>query len=394
MEELTTVLAAVSLAAWVWLLTARNRFWRGSEMLDDTDAAPASWPSVVAVIPARDEAELIGRALRSIAGQDYPAQLSVVVVDDESDDGTAEAARAAGVGVTLDVVSGASLPTGWTGKLWALEQGIARAGATTPDAAFIWLTDADIEHDPDVLRRLVARAEIGRLDLVSTMVMLKCGSAWERLLIPAFVFFFQKLYPFPRVNDPRARIAAAAGGCILLRRAALMRIGGIAAIRNELIDDCALAREIKKSALARETKNAGSIWLGLSRSSRSLRDYRNLGDIWHMVARTAFHQLGYSTLLLAGTVIAMAVIYLAPPLIVVLWPVHGIGWAALFAAAAYLLMMIAFAPTLRLYDRGPAAALALPVAAAFYVAMTVDSARRHWRGHGGSWKARHYVPQG
>ena len=366
-----SVAAALSLIVWLVLVFFRGGFWRADQRLDPDTPEPGAWPAVVAVIPARNEAASIGRAVGSLLGQDYPGEFSVIVVDDDSDDGTA---AAAGVSDRLSVVSGKPLPSGWTGKLWAVHQGLEHTG----DAAFVLLTDADIEHPPQSLRRLVAKAEEGDLDLVSLMVRLRCETAWERLLIPAFVFFFQKLFPFPRVNDPDRPEAAAAGGCMLVRRAALERAGGIEAIRDRLIDDCALAAAIKPG---------GPIWLGLSGDVRSLRSYQRLGQIWTMVARTAYEQLRRSPLALAGTVIGMAVIYLVPPLAVV----GGDVVARACGLAAWLLMAAAYRPTLRLYGLPPWHGLLLPVAAFFYSLMTIDSARRHWRGQGGAWKGRSYT---
>jgi hopene-associated glycosyltransferase HpnB len=383
MDDFALLLALASLAAWIYLLVGRNGFWRCSEVLGSADQEPDDWPNVVVVIPARNEARLIGACLTALGRQDYPAGLPVVVVDDNSDDDTAAVARAALPDGNLHIVTGSPLPAGWTGKLWAMEQGVARAAEIAPEADFIWFTDADIEHDPDVLRRLVATAESGGHDLVSTMVMLNCRGVWERLLIPAFVFFFQKLYPFPAVNDPAGNLAAAAGGSMLIRRDALARAGGVAAIRNELIDDCALARAVKRN---------GAIWLGLTGSSRSLRDYAKLGEIWSMVTRTAFHQLRYSSPMLIGAVLSMVLVYLVPAGVILAWPLHGDPWALVFAMAAFLAMMTAYAPSLRLYGHSAARAVLLPVAALCYMVMTMDSARRHWLGRGGSWKSRSHAP--
>lgn len=382
MTWIWTGFAAVSLAAWAWLLVGRGGFWRAAERLGEADGAAAGqWPPVTAVVPARNEAGVIGRALRALASQDYPGRLAIIVVDDGSTDGTAAAARAAPGGRGSEIVQGSPPPTGWTGKLWALDQGIARAA---PDSRYLWLTDADIVHAPDALRRLVAKAEAGRLDLVSVMARLRCETAWEKLLIPAFVFFFQKLYPFSRVNDAASPTAAASGGCVLLSRQALARIGGLAAIRGELIDDCALAREVKRG---------GRIWLGLADGSLSIRPYDRLADIWAMVARTAFHQLGYSTALLAATVIGMLLLYAAPPLAVLVWPAHGGDVALALGVLAWLAMAVCYRPTSALYGRAWWEAALLPLAALLYTAMTVDSARRHWRGRGGMWKARAFAPE-
>ena len=373
-------LGAVSVVAWLWLVAARGRFWRADQMLAGGAQAPAHWPEIAAVVPARNEADVIGRAIESLATQDYPGAFSIVVVDDGSDDGTGAAARAASSDV--DVIDGQPLAAGWAGKMWAVHQGVSHAEANIPDAAFVWLTDADIAHDPTELRRLVAMAEADRLDLVSLMVKLHCRTSWERLLIPAFVFFFQKLYPFPWINDPARRTAGAAGGSMLVRRSALARIGGIAAIRSALIDDCALARAIK---------TGGPIWLGLTRETQSLRAYDGLAGIWSMVARTAFDQLGYSWAALAGTVIGMLVLYVAPPALALAGLLGGSEWIAGVGAAGWALMTMAYVPTVRLYGLGIAAALTLPAAAVLYTAMTIDSARRHAQGRGGAWKARTYA---
>ncbi len=366
-----SVAAAFSVVVWLALLFFRGGFWRADQRLDPTPPAPRHWPDVVAVIPARNEAPTIGRAVASLLDQDYPGAFSVIVVDDDSDDGTA---AAAGASDRLTVVSGKPLAPGWTGKLWAVHQGLERAR----EAAFVLLTDADIEHPRQSLRRLVAKAEQGGLDLVSLMVKLRCETFWERLLIPAFVFFFQKLFPFSRVNDRRRPEAAAAGGCMLVRRAALERCGGIEAIRGRLIDDCALAAAIKPG---------GPIWLGLTQELHSLRSYRRLGEVWAMVARTAYEQLRRSPLALAGTLMGMAMVYLVPPLAAV----SGDAVAAAFGIAAWLLMIAAYQPTLRLYGLPPWHGLLLPLAALFYTLMTMDSARRQWRGQGGAWKGRSYA---
>jgi hopene-associated glycosyltransferase HpnB len=373
------VLALLSLLSWIGLLLFRAGFWRADQRFreDGTVSGPPPMPAVAAVVPARDEADAVGRSVGSLLAQDYPGDLRIVVVDDRSTDGTAAAVPA---DPRVAVVQGIERPDGWTGKLWAVSQGVDAAAASD----FLWLTDADIDHAPGELAALVAAAEEGKLDLVSLMVKLHLETFWDRLLIPAFVFFFQKLYPFRRVNDPGDPLAAAAGGSMLVRRAALARIGGIAAIRNELIDDCALAARIKGSG--------GRIRLALAETTASLRAYRSLGAIWGMVARSAFHQLRYSPSLLAGTVVAMTLIYIVPPLAVVAWPAHG-SWIALAAGAvAWVLMAYAEAPTLYRYGLNPWRGFALPAVAVLYTAMTVDSARRHWLGRGGRWKGRVHAP--
>ncbi|HVE02958.1 MAG TPA: glycosyltransferase [Rhizomicrobium sp.] len=366
------LVALLPVAVWLYLLAARGMFWVMQER-DDRDAAPSptSWPSVVAIVPARNEADVIGETLASLLAQDYPGTFRVVLVDDQSDDGTAEAARDASGAVCMTVVSGAPRPSGWTGKLWAVRQGVTAAGA--PD--YLWLTDADIAHAPDNLRRLVARAEANRLVLTSLMAKLHCRSWSERYLIPAFVFFFAMLYPFRWVNDPRTKTAAAAGGCMLVRREALERAGNIDAIRSDIIDDCALARLLKRE---------GPIWLGLSERAVSIRPYRGLPDIRAMVARSAFAQLGYSSLALAGTLVGMIVVYAAPPLFALL----ARDSAQASGILAWAAMALAFQPTLSFYRLSPLWGLVLPLIGAVYALFTLDSALQHWLGRGGMWKGR------
>jgi hopene-associated glycosyltransferase HpnB len=374
-------LAGLSLAIWIYLLLARGGFWR----LTTLPAAPepAAWPNIVCVIPARDEAAGVGRTVESLLSPDaYPGRLDLVLVDDHSRDGTAEIARRAadaiGRGDRLTMVSGRPLPAGWTGKLWAVQQGLERAREIAPDAAYVLLTDADIAHDPTELRALLAHALARDLHLTSLMVRLHCRTWPERLLIPAFVFFFGKLYPFAWVNRPQHPMAAAAGGCMLLKRATLDRIGGVSAIRGELIDDCALAALVKP---------LGPIWLGHAEATHSLRVYGKFREIWAMIARTAFTQLRYSPLLLAGTVLGLALTYLVPAVAVV-WPGPWIPVALL----AILLMGVAFQPILLHYGRQPFWGVALPLIALFYLAATIGSAVNYWRGKGGQWKGRAQAP--
>ena len=362
----------LALAVWLVLLLARGNFWLCRERDDrDTPPPPAAWPSVVAVVPARDEADVIARSVGSLLAQDYPGPLRVVLVDDGSTDGTAATARALPGADRLEVLPGAALPAGWTGKLWALEQGVRRAG--TPD--YVLLTDADIGHAPDNLRALVARAEDGGCALVSLMARLSCANAAERFLIPAFVFFFAMLYPFAWVARRDRAMAAGAGGCMLVRRDALERAGGIASIRREIIDDCALARRLKQQ---------GPIRLLLTNRARSLRPYGSVAEIGRMVSRSAYAQLGYSPLLLAGTVAGMALTYLLPPALAL----FAGGAAALAGLAAWLLMAAAFQPMLRFYGVSPLWGLALPAIGAAYTVFTVQSALQVWRGRGGMWKGR------
>ena len=376
---LLTALAVVPLAVWLYLVLGRGGFWLARERDDrgPAPAAPKAWPSVAAVVPARDEADVIARSIGSLLVQDYPGELRVYLVDDQSTDGTAAAAQAVAASSQQDrlaVMSGAPLPNGWTGKLWALSQGVARASAdAAPD--YVWLTDADIAHAPDNLRTLVSRAEAGRLTLTALMVKLHCQTLPERLLIPAFVFFFDMLFPFAWVNDPKRKLAAGAGGCMLVRREALERAGGIAAVRAEIIDDCALARRLKAQ---------GPIWLGLTLRAWSLRPYASFGEIGRMVSRSAYAQLGYSPWLLAGTLAGMALTYLAPPALAIF--AHGPAqWAGL---AAWALMAVSFQPMLRLYRRSPLWGPLLPVIGALYSLFTVQSAVQVWRGKGGMWKGR------
>lgn len=369
------LLGLVALAIWAVLLLARGGFWLARDRDDrDLPPEPAAWPAVVAVVPARNEADVIAASIGSLMRQDYPGPFRVVLVDDGSTDGTAAAARAAAGEAPLDILQGAALPAGWTGKLWALEQGIRHASADTPPE-FILLTDADIGHDPGNLRALVARAESGRHALVSLMAELSCATPAERFLIPAFVFFFAMLYPFAWASDPRRRMAAGAGGCMLVRREALERAGGIASIRTAIIDDCALARRLKAQ---------GPIWLGLTRRAKSLRPYGSVAEIGRMVSRSAYAQLGYSPLLLAGTVLGMVLTYLVPPCLAL----FGAGAARLAGVAAWAMMALAFQPMLRFYRVSPLWGLALPVIGAAYTLFTLQSAWQVWRGKGGMWKGR------
>jgi hopene-associated glycosyltransferase HpnB len=377
--SLQIAVTAVSLAAWLYLLLARGNFWRDGPYL--SGAARTAWPGVVAIVPARNEAETIGRAVASLAAQAYDGALSIVVVDDQSTDGTAALARSAGSTRPPHVLSGTPLPAGWTGKMWAVAQGVDEARRIAPDAGYLWLTDADIEHGPTVLSTLVAKAEREHLGLVSQMVLLRCESRWERFLVPAFVFFFKKLYPFAWSNTPGRRTAAAAGGCMLVRTDALGAAGGIAAIRGEIIDDCALAAAIKPHR---------PIWLGLTQESRSLRRYERLADVWDMVARTAFVQLRQSWLLLAGTIVGMAILYAAPPTGAIVGLIDGSAPLLALGVCAWTLMALAYLPTLRLYRRPPIEALLLPVAALLYTVMTIASAWRSLSGSGARWKDRSY----
>jgi hopene-associated glycosyltransferase HpnB len=366
-------IGGIALAAWVYLLLGRGLFWLARERDDaNLPPEPAALPDVVAVVPARNEADVIERSISSLLAQDYPGAFRVVLVDDASDDGTAaRAATAAGADGRLTILTGRPLPAGWTGKLWAVSQGVEAAAAP----AYLWITDADIAHDPQTLRRLVARAEAGGLSLVSLMARLQTGTQAERLLIPAFVFFFDMLYPFAFVNDPKNPMAAAAGGVMLVRREALAAAGGIASIRAEIIDDCALAARLKAQ---------GPIWLGLTRTSVSLRSYRTLGEIGRMVSRSAYAQLRYSPWLLAGTVAGMLLVYAAAPLLAL----FAGGAARWLGLAAWALMAASFQPLLRYYRLSPLWGVLLPLIGAIYTGFTLRSALEVWRGRGGMWKGR------
>lgn len=385
-----TVAAAAAALAWLYLLVGHGGFWRLREWLPEPAHGDAPWPAVVALIPARDEAATIARTVASVLGQDYPGGLTCIVTDDQSRDGTAEAARAGAVAVgaanRLTVRRGSDPPPGWTGKLWALAQAHAAAadGAAGAPAPYLWLTDADIAHDARTLRRLVTKAEAADRDLVSLMVRLHAAGFWGRLLIPPFVLFFRMLYPFAWANRPGTRTAAAAGGCVLLRRAALQRAGGFAAIAGALIDDCALAARIKHHG----RPGRGRIWIGQADAAHSLRAYRGLTEIWRMVARSGYAQLRFSPVVLVGTVLAMVLTFLLPPLSVLTWPLHGQAAAATLGAAGWAAMAVAAAPTLRHYGQHAARGLLLPLAAALYTAMTLDSARAYYGGRGGVWKGR------
>jgi len=426
--------SALALLVWVYLLAGHGGYWRTDQRLPAAAGQPLGqslgwppgWPSVVAIVPARDEAAVLPATLPTLFGQDYQGEFGVVLVDDESSDGTSRVAAALGHAAgwadpagpdpadpadpdpadpadpdsagpasprrgTLRIVSGAPTPAGWAGKVWAMAQGLQAAG----DADYVLFTDADIAYRPGSLATLVRAAEADHRLLVSQMVLLRADTGWERLLVPAFVYFFAQLYPFRRVNRPGARTAAAAGGCMLVRRRELAAAGGLEGIRGALIDDVALGRLIKAA------RPAGRCWLGLTTDITSIRPYRRLPDLWDMVARSAYTQLRYSPAALAGTVIGLAWIYVLPPAAAIGGLLglaagggKGFGWIAAAGLVSWALMTITYVPMLRLYGLSPLRAPVLPLIAALYAAMTADSARRHYRGHGGEWKGRPHGRRG
>ena len=373
-------LSFIALMVWLVLAFAWGNFWRIWEFDADHDALtpPQNWPRVTAIVPARNEAATIAAVVNALAQQDYPGEFSVIIVDDHSEDATAQLARQAaaetGAAARVQVIQAPELAPGWTGKLWALNTGVSSSNAVPPD--FFWFTDADVVHSPGTLHRLASRAQQNSLDLASLMVLLESRTFAERLLIPAFLYFFLMLYPPRRTADTRAKTAGAAGGCILLRRAALERIGGLASIRNEIIDDCSLARAVKRSG--------GKIWMGLTRASHSLRSYSSFAEIRDLIARTAFTQLNYSAVQLLGTLLGLAITFLAP--VALTFAAHPRVW--LPALLAWCLMTASFLPTITFFRLSPLWAPLLPLSAIFYSYATLLSAVRFWQGRGGQWKGR------
>jgi hopene-associated glycosyltransferase HpnB len=371
MIEITTIL---SLGIWCWLLTMHGHFWCSKPVLDK-GKRPTGKAKIAVVIPARDEADHIHQVLTSLLAQDYDGEFVVILVDDNSTDATRRIAQGlAQSDPRLTVLTGKPLEAGWSGKLWAVSQGLQHPAVM--QAAFVLLTDADITHDAGHISALVAKAEYEGLDLVSEMVRLNCRTISERALIPAFVFFFQMLYPFAWVNNPTRKTAAGAGGTMLVSQAALTRIDGVNRIRHHLIDDVALARAIKQK---------GKIWLGHSERASSLRVYAEAGEIWNMIARTAYVQLCHSPLLLLIACIGMLLVFVAPPLLL-----FAPGWPSLLAAITWSMMAFTFLPTLRRYRLLPLWSFALPAISLFYLGATLASAIRHYQGKGGAWKDRVY----
>ena len=388
-------LSVSAFLAWVWLALFRGRFWATDQRLELLKAKEGcSWPGVVAVIPARNESEVIGQTIPTVLGQLYPGRVSVYLVDDRSSDGTADiakaAAREADKGFSFKVLMGKERPEGWAGKVWALQQGVEEA--KTVDHEYLWFTDADIAHSPDVLASLVARAEEEGLDMVSVMAKLHVSTFWDKLLIPAFVFFFGKLYPFHWVNNHEKSTAAAAGGCVLVRKERLVGGGGLESMRDAIIDDCTLAR------LVRGPEGRGRLWLGMSQEVRSVRPYDGLRGIWDMVARTAYVQLRRSPVLLAGTILGMVWLYLGPPAAMC----AGIGLAAVgvwdtptwvllvSGVGGWGLMSAIYTPMLKWYRLNRLWGPLLPIAGFLFTLMTVDSGWRSWMRRGGGWKGRRY----
>lgn len=396
MDVILLSIAILSLLIWLYLLGFRGQFWQANQRINHDLPLLEIYPSICAVIPARNEAKLLPITLKSLLNQNYPGSFSIILVDDHSTDGTSKIAQEVAKDFNqihkLTIISAQPLPSGWTGKLWAIEQGISHAQKQVIPPDYFLLTDADIEHDTTNLHQLVTKAEQQDLSLVSLMVKLRCESFWEQFLIPAFVFFFQKLYPFSWVNDPQNKMAAAAGGCILIRAQALNNIGGIQVVRQALIDDCALAKAVKyiNKSEAKNILNSTAIWLGLTDSTHSLRPYPSLKTIWDMVARTAFTQLNYSPWLLVGTITGMTLIYLVPPVSFILGILIENQLVLIIGLLTWLLMAIAYFPTLKLYQCSPLWALSLPAIALLYNLMSINSALLYWQGKGVSWKGRVY----
>ncbi len=369
---------SVSTVIWLYLAFFRGAFWRGDQCLSPEYSQLDYWPDVAIVIPARNEQGIIGRTLTSLQNQDYPGHLSIIVVDDNSEDGTGDDIQNTRDTQT-ELVSGRPLPEGWTGKLWAIQQGIEEISRRGRSPTYLLLSDADILHPQEGVRQLVLHAEERALELVSLMVLLSCRSAWEVILIPAFVFFFQKLYPFAWINNTSRGTAGAAGGCVLLRTATLAQAGGLEKIKDQVIDDCALAQLIKPH---------GPVWIGLTQAVISHRPYASLKDIWSMVIRTAFDQLHHSASLLALSVIGMVFTYAAPPAVFAIGAISSNFLLMAIGGVAWAIMTLCYVPTLRLYARNPIEALLLPLAALLYTLMTLDSARRFWCHQNPTWKGR------
>jgi hopene-associated glycosyltransferase HpnB len=383
------VLASAAALAWLYLALCHGGFWRTGHRLPPV-TAPDPLPAVTAVIPARNEADMLPACLPSLLGQEYAGRLSVVVVDDDSSDDTARTAAKLGSAGDheLTLVTARPTPQGWAGKVWAMSEGVQAATASDrAETEYFLFTDADIAYAPGTVAQLARSAAGGQFALVSQMALLRAGNRAERLLIPAFVYFFAQLYPFRRVSRG-TKTAAAAGGCMLVRADALAAAGGLVQIAGARIDDVALAGLLKRSG--------GRIWLGLTTDVTSQRPYHRLADIWDMVARSAYTQLRYSLTLTVGTIIGLAWLYLLPPVAAITGvalllagsSAATASWLTAAGLVGWLLMAVTYVPMLRLYGLSPLRAPLLPLIAAMYAAMTADSARRHHRGHGGEWKGR------
>jgi hopene-associated glycosyltransferase HpnB len=375
------ILAATCAVVWIYLIGARGAFWLAGVRDNRIAPRPDNWPTISVVVPARNEAGLIGESLQSLLRQNYPGDFSIIVVDDDSSDGTASAARRASQSNRarqVTVVTSSGPPSGWTGKLSALQVGLTAAERSCPD--YLLLTDADIVHAPDTFYWLVSQSLAGQFVMTSLMAKLRCVSLAERCHVPAFVYFFQMLYPFSWVNRPHSSVAAAAGGCMLIRADALAQAGGVASIRNALIDDCSLAVKLKA---------VGPIWLGLTDRIRSIRQYATFSDIRLMISRSAYAQLRYSPLLLLAATIGMAVTFLAPPLLAIFMK----GLPQYIGLAVWLAMAISFIPILSFYRISPAWCVMLPAIALLYLSYTLDSAYHYLRKRGGRWKGRVQVDE-
>jgi hopene-associated glycosyltransferase HpnB len=377
------VISIIALISWIFLLKFRGNFWRSDQYLKPAQIKIRHPPEIVIIVPARNEESTIGDTLTSLLELNYEGKFSIIVVNDDSEDNTFGAAKTAGKGnKNLLVINGKKLPNGWMGKMWAIAQGVEIAQIKFANAQYYLFTDADILHYPRILSDLAAKAQIENLALVSLMVKLHCSSIFERILIPAFIFFFQKLYPFAWVNDPNNDCAGAAGGCMLVNKHALSGIGGIKAIKDEIIDDCALAGLIKTSH---------SIWLGLTHSTTSLRRYENLADIWHMVCRTAFVQLDHSTLKLIITLFGMLILYVTPAVGILTGLLSNDVALTGISLISWTIMTITYRSTLVLYTRPTWEVCLLPIAALLFSAMTLDSARKYWVGNVPTWKGRQNI---
>ncbi len=384
---LLSSLSALALAIWLVLFFAWGGFWRMSQRLQVRGEKQRVLPKVIALVPARNEATVIAESLTSLLNQDYDGPFKVLLIDDHSADGTSDVARSTarrlGKEDRLTIRQAAPLPPGWAGKLWALNDGYRLLKESGDQPRYLWLSDADISHSPETLKALVTKAEVDDRELVSLMALLKTGGFWGRLLIPPFIYFFQKLYPFSWAANPKRRLAAAAGGCVLIKRDAFEDAGGLEAIRGALIDDCTLAALIKHRPGGNRR-----IWLGLTETTRSLRPYGGLEEIWAMVARSAYTQLKHSNILLSLALIGLAMTYLLPPLLLLAGFLVGDLWVVASGLITWILMAISMQPVLRLYRQNPFWGILLPLAALLYGAMTFSSAWRHWRGRGGTWKGR------